>query len=104
MDLVAMSARELNRAEVLQRVLDKRLTRMKASELLGISERQTCRLCKAMAAGGPSALVSKKRGRPSNRRLPEALRNQVVAFVVGGARSDPSRRRCDREVMENLRV
>src|SRR5262249_37476250 len=81
MDLVTMSARELNRAEVLQRVLNKRLTRMKASELLGLSERQTRRLCKAMAAGGPSALVSKKRGRPSNRRLPEALRNQVVALL-----------------------
>jgi hypothetical protein len=71
-ELITMSTREIDRLDVVQRVLERRLTRAKAGELIGLSERQVQRLCSSFAAFGPAGLVSKKRGRPSNRRLPLA--------------------------------
>jgi hypothetical protein len=38
------------------------------SSLMGVGRRQVFRLCRVFAAAGASGLVSRKRGRPSNRR------------------------------------
>jgi hypothetical protein len=81
MELVTMSAREMDRLEVVRRVLERRLTRAKAGELMGLSERQVQRLCKAVEVHGPGGLASKKRGRPSNRRLPDEIRERAIAIV-----------------------
>ena len=66
-----MSQRELSRLEVIQRVKRKTLKQRQAAELLSLSERQVKRLCKQYQAGGPAALISKRRGQPANNRLPE---------------------------------
>jgi hypothetical protein len=78
----AMSARELNRAEVMLRVRDKRMKKRKAAELLGLSERQFRRLYKRYVSLGPPGLVSRKRGRTSNRKLPEALKAHARSIVI----------------------
>jgi transposase len=69
--ILGMSQRELSRLEVVQRVKRKSLKQGEAAELLGLTERQIKRLCKAYQAGGAAALISKRRGRPSNNRLAE---------------------------------
>ena len=79
--LVTMSAKELDRLEVIQRVSDSRLSQVKAGELLGLTSRQVRRLCRALEAGGPGGLVSRKRGRPSNRKLPAELQARVPGLV-----------------------
>src|SRR5215216_2878468 len=66
-----MSERELTRLEVIQRVKRKTLKQRQAAELLGLSVRQVKRLCKAYQEAGTAALLSKRRGQPSNNRLPE---------------------------------
>jgi transposase len=66
-----MSQRELTRLEVIQRVKRKTLKQWQAAELLGLSVRQVKRLCKAYQRAGTAALISKRRGQPSNNRLPE---------------------------------
>jgi transposase len=66
-----MSQRELTRLEVMQRVKRKTLTQRQAAELLSVSIRQVKRLCKAYQASGAAGLISKRRGQPSNHRLPE---------------------------------
>src|SRR5258706_11041288 len=66
-----MSQGELSRLEIVQRVKRKSLKQREAAELLGLSERQVKRLCKLYAEAGASGLVSKRRDRPSNNRLPE---------------------------------
>src|SRR6476619_1240437 len=66
-----MSQRELTRLEVIQRVKRKTLKQRQAAELLGLSVRQVKRLCKAYQRAGTVALISKRRGQPSNNRLPE---------------------------------
>jgi len=65
-----MSQRELTRLEVIQRVKRKTLKQREAAELLGLCERQVKRLCKLYQDDGASGLISKRRGRPANNRLP----------------------------------
>jgi transposase len=66
-----MSQRELTRLEVIQRVKQKTLKQRQAAELLSITVRQVKRLCKAYQGSGAAGLISKRRGQPSNNRLPE---------------------------------
>ena len=60
-----------------QRVKRKTLKQRQAAELLSISVRQVKRLCKAYQASGAAGLVSKRRGQPSNNRLPEKTINKA---------------------------
>jgi transposase len=80
-ELVAMSTKELERLEVVRRVLEGRLTQAKAGEFIGLSEHQVRRLCAAFEERGPAGLVSGKRGQPSNRRLPDELRSHAIEIV-----------------------
>ena len=78
---LTMSAKELNRLEILGRVLERRLTQSQAAEQLGLGVRQVERLCQKLRLDGRQGLVSKKRGRPSNRKLSAALRDRALALV-----------------------
>jgi hypothetical protein len=76
-----MSDRELRRLEVLQDLDRRRLTAPAAGQLLGLERRQVFRLLKAYRIEGPTGLISKRRGRRSNRRKPEALRRAVLTII-----------------------
>jgi hypothetical protein len=75
------SSKELSRLEILGRVLERRLTQVRAAEQLGLGVRQAERLCRKLRIEGPKGLVSKKRGRASNRRLPSELRESTLERV-----------------------
>lgn len=77
-----MSRKELNRLQILSRVLERRLTQIRAAEQLGLSLRQVERLCRQLRLDGRGGLVSKKRGWPSNRKLPDGLREQAPSLVL----------------------
>ena len=81
MSVVLMSKRELNRIDVLARLESGRLTPGAAAALLRVSERQVYRLMRRFREGGPAAIADRRRGRPSNNRLPEVLRDHAVALV-----------------------
>ena len=76
-----MSDGELSRLEVLRDLDQKRLTTVAAGQLLGLERRQVFRLLKAYRTEGATGLISKRRGRRSNRRKPEALRRAVLAMI-----------------------
>jgi transposase len=73
-----LTAKELDRLHVIQLVLQRRLTRVSAGALLGIGARQVARLCEAYQRQGATGLVSRKRGRVGNRKLPPSIEAQVV--------------------------
>ena len=50
---LTISAKELNRLEILGRVLERRLTQVKAAEQLGLGVRQLERLCRKLRLEGP---------------------------------------------------
>ena len=77
MTLHFMSDKELSRLEILRDLGSGRLTTSAAADLLGLERRQVQRLAKAYQEQGATALISKKRGRPSNRQAPpRASRNR----------------------------
>ena len=81
MGLLTMSDQELTRLEVVQRVLDRRLSQRAAATTLGLSYRQTKRLVARFRFKGAAGLASGKRGRPSNHRLPEAFTGHVITLM-----------------------
>ena len=72
-----MSDGELSRLEVLRDLDQQRLTMAAAAQLLGL----VFGLLKAYRAEGAAGLISKRRGRRSNRRTPEALRRAALAMI-----------------------
>lgn len=81
MAVVSMSKREFDRLEVLTGVQAGRLRVADACTLLNLSRRQVFRLLQGIREDGAASLLSKRRGRPSNRRLPGAVRDLAMALV-----------------------
>jgi hypothetical protein len=76
-----MSDGELTRLEVLRDLDHGRLTTETAAQLLRLGRRQVFRLLRAYRTEGPTGLISKRRGRRSNRRKPDAFRRAVLALI-----------------------
>lgn len=81
MTVLAMSHGELSRFDTLMRVKRGELRVADAAALLGLKRRQVFRLLERMRSDGAAGLVSRKRGKPGNRRHGNALREQIVAIV-----------------------
>ena len=81
MAVLSVSDGELRRLEVMREVDRGGLPVRAAAQLLERSERQVWRLLKEFRAGGAAGLVSKKRGRPSNRRTAAAVRAAALWIV-----------------------
>jgi hypothetical protein len=75
-----MSQRERDVLKVMSGVLKGERTQAEAARLLKWSVRQIRRLARRMEAQGDLAVIHRLRGKPSNRRLAEAVRRQVVAL------------------------
>jgi hypothetical protein len=76
-----MSDKELSRLEVLRDLDQQRLTAAAAAQLLGLGRRQTLRLLRAYRLRGADGLISRKRGRPSNRKTPADVRQAAIDII-----------------------
>ena len=65
----------------MQQLKAKRITQAQAAEHLGVTVRQVKRLWRAYRAGGAKALVSKRRGRPSNYQLAADVKAQARQLI-----------------------
>ena len=81
MTVLAMSHGELSRFDTLMRVERGELRVEDAAALLGLKRRQVFRLLERMRSHGAAGLISRKRGRPSNRRHSDAFREQILEIV-----------------------
>ena len=81
MALHFMSDKELSRVEILRDLTAGRLTVSAASELMGLERRQVLRLSKAYQEHGVTALISKKRGRASNRQTPTEIKAEALELI-----------------------
>src|SRR6478736_3165246 len=81
MTVIAMSRTEIDRMSVLQDLAASRIKMTESASLMRLGRRQVFRLAKAYAQRGPGALVSRKRGRPSNRAYPADLRDAAVGII-----------------------
>ena len=76
-----MSQKELQRVAVIASCVKGDLACTRAAELLDLTPRQIKRLKARYRQGSAAALVHASRGRPSHRRLPDAVREQIVALA-----------------------
>jgi hypothetical protein len=79
--VVSMSKQEFDRLEVLLGVQLGRLRLADACELIGLRRRQVFRLLRGLQENGAASVVSKRRGKPSNNRLPAEIRDLAVSLV-----------------------
>ena len=79
--MVSMSKLEFERLDVLTGVQSGRLRVEDACTLMGLSRRHVFRLLRCLRSDGAPSLVSRRRGLPSNRRLPDAIRALAVTLV-----------------------
>ena len=73
-DIITMSKKELTRAQVMQQLVEKRLKQAQAAHMLSLSVRQVKRLLRAFRQQGAPALLSQRRGQPSNHQLPAQVK------------------------------
>ena len=81
MTVTAMSDKELDRMQVLRDLSTKQITVSEAAGLMRLTRRQVFRLAKRYRQDGPAALISRRRGRPSNRSYPAAVRTEALALI-----------------------
>jgi hypothetical protein len=81
MGLIAMSERDLQRIEILSKVIGGRMTLVSAAHVLDLSPRQVRRLLERISTGGAASIRHKAIGRPSNNRISDGVRDYAMTLV-----------------------
>ena len=76
-----MSNKELDRYDIIKRLIRKEINGTEASRLIGLSIRQIRRLKGQVILCGPKALIHGNRGKKSNRRLPDKERQRIINLL-----------------------
>jgi len=77
-DIIMASQEELRRLHVIQKVLEGGLKQVEAAEILSLSSRHIRRVVKRVRGEGQRGIVHRLRGRPSNRKIPDQLKDKVI--------------------------
>lgn len=77
-DIIMASQEELRRLHVIQKILEGGLKQVEAAEILSLSSRHIRRVVKRVRGEGQRGVVHRLRGRPSNRRIPDQLKDKVI--------------------------
>jgi len=81
MAFLIMSKRELDKYEIVRRLIRRDINGPKAAELLQLSIRQTRRLKGRLIAGGAKALIHGNRGRVGNRRIQKRQKRSIIKLL-----------------------
>jgi transposase len=81
MGLITMSERDLQRIEVLSKVVDGRMTIVAAAHVLAISVWHVQRLIGRIEAAGAASIRHKAIGRPPNNKIATGVRDYVLMLV-----------------------
>ena len=101
---IALSQRERDRLKVLHAVEGKHLRQGEAAERLRLSVRQVRRLLRRVKREGDRGLIHRLRGRPSNRKIPRAVRRRILAEVQRRYRDFGPTLACEHMARQGLRV
>ena len=77
-DIIMATQRELKRLHIVQKAIEGSLKQAEVAEMLSLSIRQTGRIVNRVKGEGPQGVVHRSRGRESNRKLPEKVKDQVL--------------------------
>jgi len=76
-----MSIKELERIKVLAQVIDKKISQVTAAKKLKICDRQFRRIFKEYRNKGEKSVISKKRGKTSNRSIKKTIKKEILNIV-----------------------
>ena len=79
--VMSMSMQEFSRLEVLLGIQSGRLRIEDVCSLIGLKRRQVFRLLRGLKQDGAASLISKRRGRRSNHRVPDEIRDLSLGIV-----------------------
>jgi hypothetical protein len=79
--VVSMSKQEFSRLDMLLRVQSGHLRVSDACALIGLQRRQVFPLLRGLKQDGATSLLSKRRGKLSNHRLPAEVRTLALSIV-----------------------
>lgn len=77
-DIIKMRQEELKRLHIVKKIIDKELKQAEAIEVLELSKRQMIRIVKRVKEEGDEGIIHKSRGRPSNRKIPDKIKANVI--------------------------
>ncbi len=80
-ELITMNNKEILRLQVIEKINAERLKQSEAGKLLQLSCRQVRRLLKSYRRQGAKGLVSKKRGMPSNNKICEEVKQNILTIT-----------------------
>lgn len=86
MELLTLTATELERIRVAQQVLDRAMSVADAASELHISGRQVKRLTRRLRTHGPAALASRRRGIAPNNAVDPLVRQHVIELATSAYR------------------
>ena len=81
--IIMATQEELRRLHVIEKVLEGGLKQVEAAEILSLSSRQIRRMVKRIKKEGQRGIVHRSRGRPSNRKIPDQLKEEVMKRYRG---------------------
>lgn len=76
-----MTQRDRDRLVVLKKAQKKLITQKQAAAAMQVTERQLRRVLKRLKANGDEAVIHASRGRPSNRKLSEEVRQKAIGIL-----------------------
>jgi len=77
-DIIMATQEELKSLHVIRKAIDKVITQREAAETIGVSERQVRRKIDRIRQEGDKGILHQSRGKPSNRAMPEKMRNEIL--------------------------
>lgn len=77
-DMIMARQEELKRLHIIEKVLEGMLKQVEAAEILSLSGRQIRRIVKRIRKEGRRGILHRSRGKPSNRRISEKIKERVI--------------------------
>jgi hypothetical protein len=80
-DIITMSKKEFKRLPILHKVMERRLTQVKAAEMLDLSDRQIRRIILKIKNSGDQAIAHRNRGKESPFKIPREEEDRIVSIL-----------------------
>ena len=80
-ELIILTKKEHERLEIIRRIMKRELRQKAAAEMMGITDRQVRTLIGRVRDKGAAGLAHGNRGKPSPKRMPEALVRRIVEII-----------------------
>jgi len=77
-DIIMMTQGELKKLHIVKKAIDKAITQAEAARIVEITTRQVRRIIKRIRLQGDKGIIHKSRGRPSNRAMPERIKDKPL--------------------------